>query len=178
MGIIIHESDMIFGEYNETDCFQIEKSVLYQKNLMPKGAKVTEFILFRKGKLLLVEAKKSTPDYAHQSAENKKDCEERISEIVTKFSNTLSTYFSMRLGRQPSDELPKIMQELDCQTLRPVLVLVVKNGYKGSLDPLRGLLKRSIDPTLKIWNIIDDIIVLDEEMAIKKRLVLPQAPAT
>ena len=169
---------MEFGDFAETHCFRIENSMLYKKRLMPKGANTTEFILFRKGKLLFVEAKKTTPDYAHQTAENKQDCEDYVNEAVTKFSNTLSTYFSMRVNRLPVDELPQPMRELDCKNLKPVLVLVVKNAYADSLAPLKDLLKKSADPILKIWDIIDDIVILNEEMAIKQGLVLPPTAAT
>lgn len=178
MGMKFPESDMLFGEFAETDCFRIEKSDLYQKKLMPKGVKTTEFILFKNGRLYFVEAKKTTPDYAHRTDENKLDCEKYINDILTKFSNTLSIYFSMKVGRLPQNEFPQLIRDLDSKSLRPVLVLVVKNAYERSLDPLKDLLKKSANPILKIWNITDEIVILNEEMAIKKGLVLPQTSAT
>jgi len=65
----IHEegSRLLFGEYNETDCYHIEKSRLYQKSLSTHGIKTVEFVLLRsdaadeQGRLWLVEARKSFP---------------------------------------------------------------------------------------------------------------------
>ena len=53
-------SSMLFGDYNDADCYHIEKSRLYQKSLSTYGIKTVEFVLFRsdttdeQGKLWLV----------------------------------------------------------------------------------------------------------------------------
>ena len=61
MGIIIRESDMKFGEYEEDQVFQIEKCPQYTEKLKPRGIKSCEFILRRGKRLYFVEAKKSCP---------------------------------------------------------------------------------------------------------------------
>lgn len=47
MGVIIEESGLRFGEYDEDQVFQIEKSGQYAKNLCPNRIKSCEFILQR-----------------------------------------------------------------------------------------------------------------------------------
>lgn len=61
MAVIISESDMQFGEYEQEQIFQLEKSSQYTKKLRPNGIKSCEFILRRDNKLYFVEAKKSCP---------------------------------------------------------------------------------------------------------------------
>lgn len=53
---------MIFGEYDKNDVFYIEKSEIYNK-LKLESIKTTEFILLRENKILLIEAKTSTPNF-------------------------------------------------------------------------------------------------------------------
>ena len=59
-GIIIEESGMRFGDYEETDVFYIEKSEQYQKTLKPSGIKSCEILLLRNKMLLFIEAKKTS----------------------------------------------------------------------------------------------------------------------
>lgn len=61
MGAIIPESDMQFGEYEETQVFRLETSRQYTEKLRANGIKSCEFILRRNNKLYFIEAKKSCP---------------------------------------------------------------------------------------------------------------------
>lgn len=45
MGVIIRESGMEFGEYDENQVFRIEASEKYTKSLRQNGIKSCEFIL-------------------------------------------------------------------------------------------------------------------------------------
>ena len=47
MGVIIRESGMEFGEYDENQVFRIEASEQYTKSLRQNGIKSCEFILRR-----------------------------------------------------------------------------------------------------------------------------------
>lgn len=60
--MIIEESGMRFGEYQDNRVFYIEKSPQYQNRLMPNGIKTCEFILQRNPSLCFIEAKKSCPN--------------------------------------------------------------------------------------------------------------------
>ena len=59
MGVTILESEMQFGKYKEEQVFQIEKSKQYTEKLRQQGVRCCEFILLRKKKLYVVEAKQS-----------------------------------------------------------------------------------------------------------------------
>lgn len=61
MGVIIPESDMEFGTYQEKQVFRIEESEQYTKKLRQQGVRCCEFILLRSNKLLFIEAKKVIP---------------------------------------------------------------------------------------------------------------------
>lgn len=60
MSVIIEESGLLFGEYNEQDVMHIEKTTLYQ--LLGGNIKSIEFALYRdKNEIIFVEAKSSSP---------------------------------------------------------------------------------------------------------------------
>ncbi len=61
MKIVITESDMQFGEYQENLIFQIEDSAQYKEKLRQNGVRSCEFILRRDNNLCFVEAKKVVP---------------------------------------------------------------------------------------------------------------------
>ena len=61
MGVIIRESGMEFGEYDENQVFWIEASEQYTKSLRQNGIKSCEFILRRGNNLYFIEAKSSCP---------------------------------------------------------------------------------------------------------------------
>ena len=62
--IEITESRMKFGPFPREDLFYIEKSEIY-KNL-GSGVKIVEFVLLKEDKLLIIEAKSSSPRSINQ----------------------------------------------------------------------------------------------------------------
>ena len=84
MGVIIPESDMEFGTYQEKQVFRIEESEQYTKKLRQQGVRCCEFILLRSIKLLFIEAKKSYPDPINGITKNKEQYYKDIKEIVEK----------------------------------------------------------------------------------------------
>ena len=175
--ITIQESNMTFGAYSQEDVFQIEKSKIY-KELQDGGSsiKTVEFILLKKKKqnqnLLFVEAKTSTANYAtpNTSEEKKKKQEEFIQEITQKWTDSIRIYCSLILKRIHSSELSEKLSTEEVVTGNFVPILVVKNGYKASLIPLRDLLLKKLEPARKIWN-IQNILVLNEEQARERHLL-------
>ncbi len=169
--VTLEESGMVFGKYQEKDFFQIERSQLYQKSLMPAKVKTTEFLLFREGKkgkagvLLFVEAK-TNPQMS------KEKFEKYVDDIALKFTHTLSVYFSMQIGRLSNEELPEMLKKLDKTSVNPQLLLVVKNCTKDEADILKEKLRSCLRPALKIWNIDREILVFNEQMAADHSLVI------
>lgn len=171
--ITIQESDMTFGAYNKEDVFHIEKSKICQELQDSKSSiKTVEFILLKNQKLLFVEAKTSTANYAEAptSEEKKKKQEEFIQEITQKWMDSLHIYCSLILKRIHSCEFPKKLSTEEVITGDFVPILVVKNGYKDSLIPLRDLLWEKLKSERKIWN-IKNILILNEELAQKYHLL-------
>lgn len=79
--VVIKESNMLFGEYEDNKVFKIENSELHNK--IGNGIKVVEFILLRNGKYIdFIEAKSSSPQ---PSNDNKERFHEFIEEISDKF---------------------------------------------------------------------------------------------
>ena len=165
--ITIYESNMTFGAYNQEDVFHIEKSEIY-KELQDgsSGIKTVEFILLKNQNLLFVEAKTSTANYAGASTseEKKKKREEFIQEITQKWMDSLHIYCSLILKRIHSSEFSEKLSTEEVVTGNFVPILVVKNGYKASLIPLRDLLWEKLKEERKIWN-IQNILILNEEQA-------------
>ena len=170
--IIIKESDMNFGPYDKDDLFQIEKSNVYTKELANNKVSVTEFILLCVKKLLFVEAKKTTPNFANcsESQEKLKKYQDYVYSIRDKFIHSVSAYMSMRLGRTDGSELSEKLIKQDLKSISIVLVLVVKDSYHSSLIHYKEKLDSILKPEKCIWK-IKDVLVISEAMAKKKGLV-------
>ncbi len=171
--IIIEESGMKFGRFDSDHLFYIEKCDLYQKELKPKGVAVTEFAVLQKGKLLFIEAKTATPNYAacNSSEEKRKKYEEYITSIATKFRDSIDIYASILLKRNLCEQLPETMEEQDFVSLPIVLVLVIKNAYPDSLIHFTDKFRKVLAPMMRIWK-VHDVIVISEEQARKKGLIV------
>ncbi|MCD7955521.1 MAG: hypothetical protein LUG93_07170 [Lachnospiraceae bacterium] len=90
--MVIRESDMNFGEFEDSQVFQIEKCQQYQKGLRPKGIKSCEFILRKGKKQYFVEAKSSCPKQitADSSEEKIKKYQDYVNDISLKMRHSLN----------------------------------------------------------------------------------------
>ena len=77
MGVFIEESEMRFGEYNEANVFNIEKSPQYDL-IRPHGVACCEFVLLRSDKLFLIEAKESCPRAARSNCPEENEQENTV----------------------------------------------------------------------------------------------------
>lgn len=173
MSVVIYESDMRFGEYENDQVFHIEKSTQYTEKLMPNGIKSCEFILKRDGKLYFVEAKTSCPKQitADSTEEKQEKYYEYIKDITLKMRHSLELYSCILLRRYPDDGVPESLSESDLSNADVKLVLVVKNAKKEWLVPLEDAFNRSLQAELKIWK-IQRVFVINEQMAREKGLSL------
>lgn len=173
MSVIIQESDMQFGEYCEEDFFHIEASGQYREHLLSSGVKSCEFILRKGKKLLLVEAKKTCPKQiaADTSEEKKEKYEKYIQDISTKMRHSLALYANILLERYSREGIPVGLKNSDLSSMDMKLVLVVKNAEKSWLEPFPAVLKKQLQDVMSIWK-IRDFIVMNEEMAKRKKLVV------
>lgn len=171
MKIVITESDMQFGEYQENLIFQIEDSAQYKEKLRQNGVRSCEFILRRDNNLCFVEAKKSCPRQitADSSKEKKIKYQEYIQEIVEKMRHSLNLYANIVLKRYSQDGMPDQLK--DAENLNMRLILIVKNAEIAWLDPFRDKFRKELRKEMRIWK-IPDFIILNEEQARKKQFIL------
>lgn len=172
--MIIEESEMRFGKYQDSKVFYIEKSPQYRNHLMPNGIKTCEFILLRDLSLYFVEAKKSCPNQiSEDTAEEKiKKYNEYINDITTKMRHSLALYASILLERHSMEGIPQEMLEnkLSGQDSYIRIILVVKEAEIEWLDKLKEKLEKELNHERRIWKA--QLFVINEEQARKKNLVI------
>lgn len=179
MGLIIEESGMKFGEYQDCQVFHIERSEQYINGLRQNGIKTCEFILQRGSKLFFIEAKSSCPRKSmkdipiSEREKRKKSYDDFIQEIILKMRHALSLYGNILLKRYSQKDLPPNMAVPDLSDSRIYLVLVI-NPPEGSWEPepeLQDDLRKACREVMKIWKIYS-LAVINEEMARKKHFIL------
>jgi hypothetical protein len=164
--ISIVESDMTFGPYPEDNCFQIEKSQIYEE--IQQNVKIAEFILLRSQKLWIVEAKSSTP-----RPETQPNFDIFIEEVGEKLSNALSLVLALCLERHPNEKLPQAFQQINLAKVEFRLILVVNKHEEAWLPPLQDALQESLKTTLKIWG-SSVVIVMNDQLAQEYQLISPE----
>lgn len=165
MSIVISESDMNFGEYDETKLFQIEKSSIYRT--LGKGVRTVEFVLYhRPNEILFIEAKSSSPKSNNQVSFN-----DFITEISEKFTHSIDLYFSLVLKRlnDESDDMPECFKSANYAMARIKLLLVINGHQLDWLRPISDSLKNALKRQLKTWNL--ELAVLNHELAEKYDLL-------
>lgn len=151
MGVIIPESDMEFGEYQEKQVFRIEESEQYTKKLRQQGVRCCEFILLRSNKLLFIEAKKSYPDPINGIIKDKNQYYTDIKEIVEKMQHSLDLYANILLNRYVQDGVSEEVKNIENLEMR--LVLVIKNADKSWIIPLQEKFRKELNAEMRIWKI-------------------------
>jgi len=169
--IRIVESEMEFGEYNTCDVFEIEKSVQYCEKLKQEGIKISEFILYKNNKFLIVEAKKTCPNFSacRESDEKYNKYLEYIDSIVSKFKNSLQLYISIYLNRYSQENFE--LSKKDYVNAEFMFVLVVKNAESIWLEHYQNVLRTKLNEEMKIWK-IKQIMVINEGTARDKKLII------
>lgn len=169
--MVVQESGMRFGPYQEEDFFPIEHSSLHEK--LGNGFKICEFLLVREDKLLCLEAKTSAPNPHTVLTDPDKGFALYINELVEKFENTLELFLGSKLGfphlTVPSQDTPKLMSLEDVCHFKIRFCLVIKNQKTEYLPPVREALVKKLRRKLKIWNA--EVIVLNEDIARKRKLI-------
>jgi hypothetical protein len=162
----IEESGMLFGEFDEANCFHIEESKIYN-HVKGKGYKSVEFVLRRpeQNELLFVEAKPDLPVVS-----NIKQFDKKIAEISQKFMDSLHLAIGIWFGEHNAKAVvPTGRDSFFTYGTQIVFVLVVKDRKVHLLfttERIRRELKREI--TLMRFK----VLVLSEEDAIKLNLVI------
>lgn len=162
----IVESDMVFGEYEEDNLFEIEKSNIYAN--VGSGIKTVEFILKHKeNDIIFLEAKKSCPNAQnrHESDEKEEKFEEYYSSITDKFVDSLQIYLAALMNKYAdTSEIGINLMEKNLKNINFKFVLVIKSAEDLSwLAGPMAILKDRLMRYRKIWNI--EVAVLNPELA-------------
>ena len=165
------ESNMLLS-FNGQDVYRIEQADIVQT----KGdIKVCECFALIKGRLLLIEAKSSSP-----RPENKEDFDKYISEISQKFLDTLLLFNALTIGRHGNEEKGKLSNNLQNVPLKDVeyaLYLIVHGNKDEWMIPIQEALKIKLKHCLNSWNISDvNVYALNHETAKEKGLIKSYLP--
>lgn len=171
MSKIIIESGMRFGPYPDDDCFELEKSAIYQR--IRHGVMMAELALIRRRPnqqpiVWLVEAKSSSPQPGTQPK-----FDQFIEEIRQKLSNALQMLIAAQLNRHPDAEtdLPRGFQQLTLQEDWK-LVLVIRGHSEAWLPPIQDALKQSLNVLLKTFGLRPtSVAVINDVKAMSLHLI-------
>lgn len=169
MPVTIVESGMTFGPFLNEHFFHIEKSKIYNK--LQNGLQIAEFLLIQpeKNRLLVVEAKSSSPN--PENKESQITFDDFIAEITEKLSNSFTLGLALCLERHVDhkDEISKCFKDIALDSVKIVLLLVI-NGHKEEwLAPLSEALQEKLKRTSRIWPL--EVLVLNEKMAQSYNLI-------
>ena len=178
MGVIIRESGMEFGEYDENQVFWIEASEQYTKRLRQNGIKSCEFILRRGNNLYFIEAKSSCPRQilagipSDEKEKKKKAYDKYINDIVLKMRHSLSLYGNILLKRYSQNNIPNAMVNPNLLEKEIHLILVINTSGAWDPDPELGeTLNQYLNDVLRIWR-IKRLLVITERDAKDKHFIL------
>ena len=165
------ESGMLFGGFEDENCFLIEKTELYQKHFRPRKISSADFILLRPGqtqkesRLLIIEAKKTLATKGTRRFQN------TLSQIANQFMHSL--YLALGIwfdGHKNKVKPPNNFAHFFEKGQQVVLVLVIKHR-KHDLKFIEDTLKtKYLLKEYKLWRF--KVRVINERLAIKEGLVI------
>jgi len=132
---------------------------------------MAEFVLAipERQNILVVEAKSSSPN-----PDNKESVEKFhsfLNEIYDKLLNALTLVFTSSFGRHKDmeEELPQGIKIMPWESIKIVLVLIIKDHKKEWLVPVNDALKRKFNASIRTWPL--DVIVINEQIRQKYKLI-------
>lgn len=163
--IMIRESGMDFGPFNENDIFEIEKSSLMSS--MKSKIKSAEFILNKNSYLWIIEAKSSSP-----RPDNKENFDNFIEEIHEKFANTFLIFNAAKIGRHDASEFPSSFKNINIKEVQYKFFLVIRGHKEEWLYPLQDAMQLVMYRLVKACNIARPaIFVINDTIAREKGLI-------
>jgi len=159
MKVTIQESGLDFGEYEKSDVFLMEESLVYKS--LPDNISTVEFVLRRKAdEILFVEAKRSSPNQ-----EKLVDFELFIDKICNKFAHSIDLFFSLVLKRlgDTHNDMPNYFKTVDYSVPEMKLLLVLNDHPLESLSPISSALHKKLKRQIKTWRF--GLTVMNHELA-------------
>ncbi len=177
MSVMIEESGMKFGEYEESQIFHIEKSKQYKAlnhGLQTSGAATCEFVLLKDGILCFVEAKSSCPRTIHEDSteESKEKYEDFVQQITRKMTDSIELYGTIILKRHEQSGISDEIRAagLAGNKIRPILVINTQGAGWLPEPELQDKLREKLDFVRNMWN-TRPILVINDVKAREKKLI-------
>ena len=172
--IQIHESGMIFGDFDHDDCFAIEEDPFY-KSLKSDNFKSVEFVLCRTRdddcKLLFVEAKSKLNHGSFTM-----QFHDEIKKISQKFMDSLQIICGIWHGGHKNEvQLPSGFACFYEGGKGIEFVLVFKDCNSEQLLTISDAITRELRKEIKLWKF--KVSAPNEEFAKNKELVVANNPA-
>lgn len=165
--VTFEESNMVFS-FENADIFWIEKSKRFNAI---SGAKTCECVVYHNGKVVLIEAKNSSPQPGRDGNGNEQ-LAKFVNEIAEKFHDSLIYYHATHQKRQLPDMLPANLQSAPLDEHDYVFYLIIKGHEKAWCVPVQDLLKVTMKKMLKLWGLKDICVkVMNEKTALSKGLI-------
>lgn len=167
----IVESNMLLP-FDNQNAYRIEQANIVQEK---RDIKVCEYFALINGRMLLIEAKSSSP-----RPENKIKFDEFIDEISQKFIDTLLLFNALSIGRHGEAErnnLPTNIQQIPLANVQYAMYLIVHGNEIEWMEPILAALKLKLKHCLKSWNIQDiNVYAINHETAKAKGLIKEYLP--
>lgn len=167
----IIESNMRFL-YPDNQSYWVEKHGLVSDM---EGIKSCEVFTLIKGKLVMIEAKSSSP-----RPDNNVEFDEFIAEVGQKFIDTLLFYNAAMMERYSKDYKQGFPAKLQKQSLKDIqysLCLIIYGHQDRYMPPIQDALRNHLRNVLKLWNIPDiNVLALNHENAKNKGLISQYLP--
>lgn len=158
MGVV--ESNMLMS-YDEQNAFRIEQAEIVRSQ---EEIKACEYFALINGRMVLIEAKSSSP---HPTS--KTEFETYIDEISQKFIDTLLLFNALSIGRFGEIERNKLPNSIQNVTLGSVdyAIYLIIHGHKIEwMLPIQDELKIKLKHSLKLWKIPDiNVYAINHEEA-------------
>lgn len=178
----IIESNIKFGEYENSHVFHLEKSRQYNglsQSFQHPGVSICEFVLLKGNALYFVEAKSSCPRTVREKIskeegrEKKRKYEEFIQQITKKMTHSIELYSSIILKRHDQTGLSDELYKAGCSGIPIKLVLVINTNGDGWLpDPeLQDRLRAELNFVTKMWN-TRPLLITNDVKAREKKLII------
>lgn len=172
--VVICESGLEFGQYEEKNFFRIENSSI-QKSAGDK-VKTVEFVMLKQSEdsdsVIFLEAKSSCPNAANTSDDNKKNYENFFTEITAKFYDSVNMFAAAVMQRYPGNtEIgANLLNTVITKNYRMRLVLVISSAELIWLPGPKAELEQRLLKLRRIWKC--DVAVLNTELARKQGLLV------
>lgn len=158
--MIIRESDMDFGDYEDNKVFKIEKSKLKRK--LGDGFKIVEFIaLTKEDKLVFIEAK----PVGYIKSVEMKHYSNKLNELSEKFENSIDIFFSIYTNRliDSKNEVGLILKTTNYTEKEIICYLVIKDACNSLCAIVNNDLNLKMRKKLSIYNI--QLLVINSDTA-------------